>query len=246
MWVAPLKKSGEFFLENGKQTTTNATMDIRSFTKQSTKDAEIDRLNEEAHPADNTPHTTCGNCDCCIACGCCECVVCPRCDRTDVECEKNKEGEKNPITDWCGGWGLSCDDCYYRNHPEEDEEAYEDILKLLGEAAPLPELHSERRFDVVSAEIVPDSPKKATRPLLVVRGVNTRELFWAIPAEIDLDDQETYEYGDKWGTLYITNKKTGQEWELEAKGGEEDFKRCDETHIESYDEHSWWWGDDEE
>lgn len=207
MWVGRLKKSGEIFLEKGKQTNTNASMDIRSFTNKTTKDAEIDRLNEEAHPADNTPHTNCGECDCCIACGCCEC---------------------DEITD--------CD----------AEGAYADVLTLLGYAAPLPELQSERRFDVVSAEIVPDSPKKATRPLLVVRGVNTREIFWKIPAEIDLDDQETYEYGDKWGTLYITNKKTGQEWELEAKGGEEDFKRCDETHIESYDEHSWWWSDDEE
>lgn len=174
-------------------------MDIRSFTNKTTKDAEIDRLNEEAHPADNTPHTNCGKCDCCIACGCCECE--------DTECDAEK--------------------------------AHSDILKLLGYATkPDP--------DAVSAEIVPDSPKKATRPLLVVRGVNIRELYWRIPAEIDLDDQETYEYGDKWGTLYITNKKTGQEWELEAKGGEEDFKRCVETHIESYDEHSWWWGDDED
>lgn len=224
MWVGRLKKSGEIFLEKGKQTNTNATMDIRSFTNKTTKDAEIDRLNEDRHPevefhfdfdtipeiveqgerrftihpADNTPHTNCEKCDCCIACGCCECE--------DTECDA--------------------------------EEAHSDILKLLGYAAPDP--------DAVSAEIVPDSPKKATRPLLVVRGVNTRELYWKIPAEIDLEDQETYEYGDKWGTLYITNKKTGQEWELEGKGGEEDFKRCDETHIESYDEHSWWWGSDDE
>ena len=51
-----------------------------------------------------------------------ETVVCPRCDRTEEDCEKNKEGEKNPITDWCGEWGLSCDDCYYKNHPESDED----------------------------------------------------------------------------------------------------------------------------
>ena len=240
MWVGRLKKSGEFFLEKGKQTNTNATMDIRSFTNKTTKDAEIDRLNEDRHPevefhfdfdtipeiveqgerrftihpADNTPHTNCGKCDCCIACGCCEC------DETESEAEERGAFEE-------GGQALL--DCLLTERR---------LLGLVKATKPDP--------DAVSAEIVPDSPKKATRPLLVVRGVNTRELYWKIPAEIDLDDQETYEYGDKWGTLYITNKKTGQEWELEAKGGDEDFKRCDETHIESYDEHSWWWGSDDE
>jgi len=52
-------------------------------------------------------------------------LVCPHCDRTEKECEKGKEEEKNPITDWCG-WGLSCDDCYYKNHPESDEEEEEE------------------------------------------------------------------------------------------------------------------------
>jgi len=47
--------------------------------------------------------------------------TCPHCKRNEEECEKNAEGEKNPITEWCG-WGLSCDDCYYKNHPESDDE----------------------------------------------------------------------------------------------------------------------------
>jgi len=277
-------------------------MDIRQFSNKSTKDAEIDRLNEE--PA----------------------VVCSYCGRDEEECEKNKEGEKNPITDWCGGWRLSCDDCYYKNHPEsvdeEEEEkwameeggaealeillqerrnlfgapvalVYDGILVeahpadntphtycgdcdccvgcdcceceeiqrshirglevvadgkggLYFEAAPIPELLTSRRFDIVCAEIVPDSPKKVTRPRFAVRGVNTREIYWKIPAEIDLEDTETYEMGDKWGTLYITNKKTGQEWEIEGFDGDNDFKRCDETHIESYEEFAWLWSDEEE
>jgi hypothetical protein len=49
-------------------------------------------------------------------------LVCPKCGRTEEECERNAESETNPITHWCGGWGLSCDDCYYKNHPESDEE----------------------------------------------------------------------------------------------------------------------------
>lgn len=51
-----------------------------------------------------------------------ELLVCPYCERNEKECEEQTEAEKNPITDWCGGWGLSCDDCYYKNHPESDDE----------------------------------------------------------------------------------------------------------------------------
>jgi hypothetical protein len=45
-------------------------------------------------------------------------VVCPRCDRTEKECEEQAEDKdnKNPITDGrVDGWGLSCDECYYKN-----------------------------------------------------------------------------------------------------------------------------------
>ena len=56
-----------------------------------------------------------------------ELLVCSYCGKDENECEKNKEGEKNPITNWCGGWGMSCDDCYYRwNADTEDEEDEED------------------------------------------------------------------------------------------------------------------------
>lgn len=51
-------------------------------------------------------------------------VVCPRCDRTEKECEEQAEDKdnKNPITDWCGEWGLSCDECYYKANPESDDD----------------------------------------------------------------------------------------------------------------------------
>lgn len=48
-------------------------------------------------------------------------LICPHCNRNEEECEKNTESVKNPITHWCG-WGLSCDDCYYKNHPDDDDE----------------------------------------------------------------------------------------------------------------------------
>jgi len=51
-------------------------------------------------------------------------ITCPRCDRTEKECEEQAEDKdnKNPITDWCGEWGLSCDECYYKANPESDDE----------------------------------------------------------------------------------------------------------------------------
>jgi hypothetical protein len=69
---------------------------------------------------------------------CCDCIdpeeegkellVCLYCGRDENECEEQTEEEKNPITNWCGGWGMSCDDCYYEHHPvcckceEEDDQ----------------------------------------------------------------------------------------------------------------------------
>jgi hypothetical protein len=62
---------------------------------------------------------------------CCDCIdpeeggkellVCLYCGRDENECEEQTEEEKNPITNWCGGWGMSCDDCYYEHHPEDEE-----------------------------------------------------------------------------------------------------------------------------
>lgn len=51
-----------------------------------------------------------------------ETPVCRYCNRTEKECEEQVKPEDkdngNPVTDWCGGWGVSCDECYYKNHPE--------------------------------------------------------------------------------------------------------------------------------
>jgi hypothetical protein len=50
-------------------------------------------------------------------------LICSYCKRDEEECEKNTESEKNPVTHWMGGWGMSCDDCYYNNNPDTDEES---------------------------------------------------------------------------------------------------------------------------
>ena len=46
---------------------------------------------------------------------------CSYCGRNEKECEEQTELERNPITEW-SGIGLSCDECYYKNHPEPDED----------------------------------------------------------------------------------------------------------------------------
>lgn len=47
-------------------------------------------------------------------------LICPHCNRNEEQCQSNAENVTNPITNWCG-WGLSCDDCYYNAHPEDDD-----------------------------------------------------------------------------------------------------------------------------
>ena len=50
-------------------------------------------------------------------------LVCPHCERNEKECEEQATNEVNPITEWKPhNWGLSCDDCYYENHPEESDD----------------------------------------------------------------------------------------------------------------------------
>jgi hypothetical protein len=49
-------------------------------------------------------------------------LTCSYCGRDEDECEKNTESEKNPITNWMGEWGISCDDCYYENNAETDDD----------------------------------------------------------------------------------------------------------------------------
>ena len=52
-------------------------------------------------------------------------IICPKCDRTEKECDEQSEDKdnRNPITYWVPyNWGLSCDECYFKNHPESDDE----------------------------------------------------------------------------------------------------------------------------
>ncbi len=78
-------------------------------------------------------------------------------------------------------------------------------------------------------------PKMQTQ----VHGCYHSVVHWVIPDEIDLDDKETYDFGDVWGILYIFNKKTGETIELANFYEEEsDLKRCQELHISTTGEYS--------
>lgn len=70
-----------------------------------------------------------------------------------------------------------------------------------------------------------------------VTGNYTVSFNWIVPAGIDLNDTETYNYWDKWGVLYIKNEKTGEIVEVEKDGEIEtcykyardiDLHTCDE------------------
>jgi len=50
-------------------------------------------------------------------------LVCPHCKRNEKECEEQATHVHNHITDWKPhNWGLSCDECYYENHPAESDD----------------------------------------------------------------------------------------------------------------------------
>jgi hypothetical protein len=53
-------------------------------------------------------------------------LTCSYCGRDEAECKLNTESETNPITHWMGGWGISCDDCYYMNNADTDEHIEEE------------------------------------------------------------------------------------------------------------------------
>ncbi len=65
----------------------------------------------------------------------------------------------------------------------------------------------------------------------VVTGSYTTYITWKVPAGIDLEDKDTYDFGDIWGVLYIFNKKTGEKVEItDSETCEGDQKRS--KHLE--------------
>jgi hypothetical protein len=66
----------------------------------------------------------------------------------------------------------------------------------------------------------------------VVRATYTVECVWKVPTGIDLNDTETYDFGDKWGVLYIQNKNTGETIKIiKSFKLEQDFKHSNDLEV---------------
>ena len=115
-----------------------------------------------------------------------------------------------------------------------NEEPHSPVVYL--ESAPIPELveGGERRFTITETPAFEPLHEDATHQ--VVRGFFGVEFVWKVPAGINLRDTDTYEFGDKWGCLYISNKITGEEFEIEDRDEEDDFKRAHTLEVEDRDD----------
>ncbi len=115
-----------------------------------------------------------------------------------------------------------------------NEEPHSPVVYL--ESAPIPELveGGERRFTITEIPAFEPLHKDATHQ--VVRGYFGVEFVWKVPAGINLRDTDTYEFGDKWGVLYISNKITGEDIEIEEKDEEDDWKRAHTLEVEDRDD----------
>jgi len=72
-----------------------------------------------------------------------------------------------------------------------------------------------------------------------LRGSYTQEYHWKVPKGIDLNDEETYEYFNRWDVLFIKNKKTGVEIQIESFISGGDGKRAEQFDVEDgYDSDS--------
>jgi hypothetical protein len=74
-------------------------------------------------------------------------------------------------------------------------------------------------------------------PKQVLFGAYTNEYRWKVPKGIDLLDEETYNYYNRYDMLFILNKKTGEKVEIE---GQEyaDGKMCDSWDVQTREDSS--------
>jgi hypothetical protein len=116
-------------------------------------------------------------------------VVCPHCERTEKQCEEQTNEEKNPITHWMG-WGLSCDECYYENHPEEsedDDETETDEEEESEEEEEESEEEEEEESEEEEEESEPESEDAEcqTEPLPVTAvGVSERRVYGIVDDQV--------------------------------------------------------------
>lgn len=115
-------------------------------------------------------------------------LVCPHCKRNEKECEEQATNVHNHITDWKPhNWGLSCDDCYYENHPEESDDD--------GDCSVEEEESSEdeESSEAESSEAESEDAECQTEPLPVTAvGVSERRVYGIVDDQI-AQMEETFE-----------------------------------------------------
>ena len=110
-------------------------------------------------------------------------LVCPHCKRNEKECEEQATNVHNHITDWKPhNWGLSCDDCYYENHPEESDDD--------GDCSVEEESSEDESSEAESSEAEASEPESEdaecqTEPLPVTAvGVSERRVYGIVDDQI--------------------------------------------------------------
>lgn len=69
----------------------------------------------------------------------------------------------------------------------------------------------------------------------IVVGTYYIEFTWEVPAGINLNDTETYEFWDRWGCLRIRNKITDEMTEVEEHDETDDFKEANDLELHLLD-----------
>jgi hypothetical protein len=113
--------------------------------------------------------------------------------------------------DRLGDWEVlepHCLNCGYGEDDHRDDECDWEDAPYTKDDTPASQRKWYKGEEKKEEEPEPEAKPKPKK--FFVRGTYHMDITWKIPEGIDLDDKETYEYHDRWGTLYIDNIKTGE------------------------------------
>ena len=76
-------------------------------------------------------------------------------------------------------------------------------------------------------------------PKQTITVMYTTYITYDVPKGIDLNDEDTYSYRDRWGTIYIDNLKTGETITIKVATSEHtDNKEADYIELNEEDSDS--------
>lgn len=166
---------------------------------------------------------------------------------SEEEPESESDEDEEPPCDFCGEKVTERDCPCLEKVTDEAYEAHLEQMKV--EEPETPKSTKDLVIDQLNEE--PHQPERRILGLLVVdrveplhedathqvvRGYFNVEYTWKVPAGINLRDTDTFEFGDKWGTLYISNKITGEEFQIDDHDENDDFKRAHDLEVEDRDD----------